>query len=79
MRSSYLRFRSLEVGWDVPNGWLSRVKLSSARFTLSGYNLWTWSNVFRKYQYDPETVGNVAEDVYPQQRLYNAGLNITFK
>jgi hypothetical protein len=55
------------------------VKLSSARFTLSGYNLWTWSNVFRKYQYDPETVGNVAEDVYPQQRLYNAGLNITFK
>jgi TonB-linked SusC/RagA family outer membrane protein len=79
MRSSYLRFRSLELGWDIPTGWLSRVKLSSARFTLSGYNLWTWSNVFRKYQYDPETVGNVAADVYPQQRLYNAGLNITFK
>jgi hypothetical protein len=35
--------------------------------------------VYKKYQYDPETINNVTTNVYPQQRIFNVGVNFSLK
>lgn len=38
---SYLKLRSLQLGYNVPTSFLSKFKMSSARFYVSGQNLLT--------------------------------------
>lgn len=79
MKAHYLRLRSVEVAYEFPKSMMNKIGLGNLRVFLSGYNLYTWSNVFKKYQYDPETINNLISNVYPQQRLFNAGVNFSLK
>lgn len=69
---SFLRLKSVELGYSLPKGVLSKIKLEDARFYISGTNLLTFSN-FKLW--DPEMAGNGLG--YPPQRIFNIGLNVT--
>ncbi|MEX6686494.1 TonB-dependent receptor [Danxiaibacter flavus] len=71
---SYLRLKSVQLGYTLPAKVLSSMKLQQIRFYVSGFNLVTWDKL--KYM-DPE-MPNVNNGFYPQQRLYSAGVNVTF-
>ena len=79
---SYLRIRSVELGYALPKSLLTRMHLTDSRIYISGQNLAT----FTKYKgLDPDVVGANANlepgvDVggYPSSRIVSIGLNIGF-
>ena len=77
--ATYLRLKSLEIGYTVPRSVLSKVGISSARVFLNGFNLLTFCNKLLK-QADPEREERdwSAGLAYPLMRSYNIGVNITF-
>jgi TonB-linked SusC/RagA family outer membrane protein len=74
--ATYIRLKTVELGYQLPQKWLP-LKLSNARFYLSGYNLLTWTN-YSLYQQDPEVTSNTAGDAYQNQRVINLGVQIGF-
>lgn len=74
--ASYLRLKNLSLGYNFPIEWLKMIKLSKAQVYLSGENLCEFSNI--KGAYDPEAAGKNGTMIYPFQRSYSIGLNVTF-
>jgi len=79
IRGNYIRLRSIELGYEIPQILVSRVGLGSARIYANGYNLLSWSKTFDRYGYDPEVISNLDGGIYPQQAIYNIGINVSFK
>jgi hypothetical protein len=78
---SYVRLRSLSLGYNLPQGLLSRIGLQHARVYLQGDNLFLLT---RYSGLDPEVSDNLdprfmGDDnlVIPQLRTLNVGVNIT--
>jgi TonB-linked SusC/RagA family outer membrane protein len=85
---SYLRLRSVQVGYTLPLNLTSKVAISRARVFISAQNLFTITNYSGL---DPEIglpqQGNGARSVYasgidigtyPTSKFYTFGLNVTF-
>ncbi|MDR0558660.1 MAG: TonB-dependent receptor [Prevotellaceae bacterium] len=70
---SFLRLKSLEIGYTLPQKWASAAKMSSARVYVSGTNLLTFSK-FKLW--DPEMGGEGLG--YPIQKVYNFGIQLSF-
>jgi len=69
---SFIRLKSVELGYSIPRTVLKKIKMEDARIYLSGTNLLTFS----KFDlWDPEMAGNGLG--YPPQRVFNLGINIT--
>ena len=77
--ATYLRLKSLEIGYTLPSRFLDKIGIQSARFYLNGFNLLTFCNPQLKNA-DPEREENSwdASLAYPLMRTYNFGFNITF-
>lgn len=71
---SYLRLKTLELGYSIPPSVLAHVALKQARLSLSGQNLLTFSS-FKHI--DPEMSQNRAR-YYFQQKVYTLGLSLNF-
>lgn len=69
----FLRLKTLEVGYTLPNNWFGGMPFSMVRVYFTGQNLFNISD-FKLW--DPEMGGNGL--AYPLQRVYNLGLNVTF-
>lgn len=69
---SFMRLKSLELGYTLPRQVLKRMKIDNCRFYFNGMNLLTWST-FKLW--DPELGGNGF--AYPIQKVFNVGLNVT--
>lgn len=68
---SFLRLKTVEIGYSLPRNWLKKMNLSRIRFYFTGNNLC----VFSKFKmWDPEMAGNGLK--YPLQRVFNFGVNI---
>jgi TonB-linked SusC/RagA family outer membrane protein len=78
-KSDYLRIKTAEFGYNLPKALVNKVGLNSARLYVNGYNLFTWSLAEKNiYDIDPETTsGTDGRGFYPQQKVYNIGLQIT--
>jgi TonB-linked SusC/RagA family outer membrane protein len=76
----YLRLRSADISYSLPQRWLNRIKIDDIRIYANGNNLFTWTKFWDLYSLDPERDPNTNADrvVYPPQKVYNLGLNITF-
>lgn len=79
---SYLRLKSVTLGYNFPQRVLKKLTLSSARIFVSGENLWTWTSYTG---YDPEvSVRNSAltpgfdYSAYPRAYNFSVGLNVSF-
>ena len=71
--ASYLKLKTLQVGYTIPKEWVGKAHIGGLRVFLSGENLLT----FTKYPgVDPEIGSGVA--IYPIARLLSAGLNLSF-
>ncbi|GAB6120050.1 TonB-dependent receptor [Dysgonomonas termitidis] len=70
---AFLRFKSAEIGYALPNHLIHKLGLSSCRVYANGTNLLLFSN-FKLW--DVEMGGNGLG--YPLQRVINLGLNISF-
>ncbi len=75
MRSTdYIRLKNLEVGYTFPGQWMQPAGISNLRVYVSGFNLFTWSKIG---VYDPESLNSTGQ-YYPQARLINTGIAVTF-
>ena len=72
--ASYVRLKSVELGYTFPAGILKRVHIQNLRIYLSGFNLYTLTKL--KY-IDPEHDPNTYNYLYPITKNYDIGLNIT--
>lgn len=70
---SFLRLKTLEVGYNAPESFKDKLGLSGMRVYLSGNNLAVWSS-FKLW--DPEMGGNGLG--YPIQSVYNLGIKLDF-
>lgn len=70
---SFLRLKQVELGYTLPEHWLSKLKIAKLRVYALGNNLLTFSK-FKLW--DVELGGNAFN--YPIQRVYNFGINLTF-
>lgn len=70
---SFLRLKSLEIGYTLPKNWLTKIYAKNVRVYASGTNLLTFSK-FKLW--DPEMAGSGLN--YPTQRVINAGIQVKF-
>lgn len=74
--ASYMRLKSLNIGYNVSPKLLSKVKIDGCRIYFAGQNLFTASGL-NEYSIDPEAPNSAAMYYYPQQRTLTLGLNIS--
>ncbi len=77
--ASYLRLKSLEVGYSFPSKFVNSFGVQNLRLYISGYNLLTLTDPFVK-SFDPERIEGAynAGWVYPLNKSFNFGVNLTF-
>ncbi len=79
--ASYLRLKSLSLGYNLPKGVLEKIRLNRLKLYVSAANLWTLTNYSG---YNPEgnaygsstNVVGVDDGNYPQTRTFLVGINI---
>jgi TonB-linked SusC/RagA family outer membrane protein len=85
---SYIRLKNLQVGYNLPTKWISKIGLKKAAIYFSGENLWTWSPMYKMtrnldvtaniYGRDQESGSSGDGYNYPSLKSYSFGLNLTF-
>ncbi len=71
---NYLRLKNIELGYNLPDKILNKVKLSNLRLFVNGLNVFTIDKI---KVYDPEATAESGV-YYPQARVINTGLTLTF-
>jgi hypothetical protein len=78
---SFMRMRSIQLGYSLPPALLGRVGLTGLRVYVNGTNLITWTDYTG---YTPEITSNSVIDVgidrgvFPIAKTITGGINITF-
>ena len=73
--NKYLRLKSLEVGYTIPERLTRKVGIDVFRVYANGVNLLTWDNI---KVYDPENYVKGSGRAYPMMRVVNFGFNLSF-
>ena len=71
---NYMRLKNIELGYNVPASLLNKISVSALRFFFNGLNVFTIDDM---KVYDPEATQQ-GGTYYPQARVLNAGLTLTF-
>lgn len=71
--ASFLRLKNVEIGYTIPQKVFNKLPIKGLRMYIAGYNLFTISEL---KNVDPETTDYMY--AYPQMRIYNAGVKLTF-
>jgi len=78
---SYLRLKTITLGYSLPKDLLGKLKISTLRVYVTGGNLLTFTDYSG---YDPEsstssgTSGGIDMAPYPAQKTYTVGINLGF-
>ena len=72
---TYLRLKSIELGYTLPKKLTQKVGVESSRIYLSGYNLLTFSPTDI---IDPERSSSNYSYVYPLTKTFTVGISLTF-
>jgi TonB-linked SusC/RagA family outer membrane protein len=85
--AAYVRLKNLNISYNLPGQWYTRLKMTSARIYFTGQNLFTLTPM-HKYarNFDPEVIGSDPETGgnagngydYPMLKTYTFGINVTF-
>jgi TonB-linked SusC/RagA family outer membrane protein len=74
----YLRLRTLQLGYNIPQQWAEKLQMKNARIYLNTYNLFSLDNLKDKASFlDPEVASSSGLQ-YPQTKSINLGVNLTF-
>lgn len=72
--SNYLRLKNFEIGYSLPNTLTQKAGIGSLRMYVNGLNLFT---IDKSTVFDPEATNTLGQ-YYPQSRIINTGLTVTF-
>jgi hypothetical protein len=72
--TDYIRLKNVEIGYALPEKIVKKAGITSFRVYLNGLNLFTISDFDA---FDPES-SSATGQFYPQQRVINGGLTVTF-
>jgi TonB-linked SusC/RagA family outer membrane protein len=72
--NNYLRVKNIELGYNLPSEIGSKIGLSKFRVYVNGLNILTFDKI---KVWDPESTNNSGQ-YYPQSRILNAGLRVSF-
>ncbi|MEX2511912.1 MAG: TonB-dependent receptor [Cyclobacteriaceae bacterium] len=72
--ASFVRLKTVQLGYNLPELILTKLKISSARVYMNGNNIFTISEI--KW-FDPEG-NNERGNFYPQSRIFNLGIDLSF-
>jgi hypothetical protein len=72
--TDYIRLKTLEVGYNLPPALMSKIGMRNMRVYLNGFNLLTFDSFGLL---DPEADDD-SGSYYPQKRIVNAGISLTF-
>ncbi|SDK84590.1 TonB-linked outer membrane protein, SusC/RagA family [Catalinimonas alkaloidigena] len=72
--TDYIRLKNLELGYTLPSPIVDKIGIGNLRVYVNGLNLATVSKL---KVYDPENA-NPTGQYYPQSRIINTGLTVTF-
>ena len=70
-KASYLRLRTVSLGYTLPSKALAMVRLSKLRLYVTATNLLTVTKVL---SYSPEVMGSA----YPEAQTFVFGVNLSF-
>lgn len=73
--TSFVKLKSLQIGYTLPKSWLASARISNLRVFLTGENLLT----FKHKDFpgvDPELGSSIV--VYPLARMFSGGISVTF-
>lgn len=74
MSTDYIRLKNFEIGYALPSGIGKKVGINNARLYVNGSNLITWA---KQDIFDPKST-NSSLQYYPQARIINTGITVTF-
>jgi TonB-linked SusC/RagA family outer membrane protein len=74
---SYLRFKTITLGYNLPSAALQKLRINSLRLYVSGQDLFTFSKGTLGGNFDPED-GFRDEGTYPFSKIYSLGVNVKF-
>jgi TonB-linked SusC/RagA family outer membrane protein len=72
--ASFLRFKTLEIGYTLPKEWVQRINMRNLRFSVLGDNLYVWDKI---KLWDPEQASDNGA-VYPLTRSVTFTLQMSF-
>lgn len=72
--ASYLRLKNIEIGYNFESGFLKKMKISTCRVYVNGYNLLTFDKLKIT---DPESRTSDRPN-YPLTKVFNLGLKLGF-
>tara|TARA_R110001592_G_scaffold363394_1_gene687387 strand:- start:17758 stop:20937 length:3180 start_codon:yes stop_codon:yes gene_type:complete len=73
--AGYIRLKNANLGYNLPEKWMSTIGFQNANIYFAGMNLWEYSPIRKPL--DPESIYAGAIE-YPMQRVYTLGARITF-
>ncbi|SKD00553.1 TonB-linked outer membrane protein, SusC/RagA family [Chitinophaga ginsengisegetis] len=74
--NSYLRMKNIQLGYALPQLWLSKAKIQKVSVFINAENLLTFS---RYKDFDPESIlDQTTLYTYPMLKTFNGGINVTF-
>ncbi len=73
---SYIKVKTVSLGYTVPQKWLKKVNIERARVYFTASNPFIWTKCDYLKDYDPEKGGN--DDDAPLSKQYVIGVNISF-
>ncbi len=74
MNTNYVRLKNFEIGYSLPQGIGKKVGINNLRIYANGLNLFTWA---KQDIFDPEST-NSSLQYYPQAKIINTGVTVTF-
>jgi hypothetical protein len=84
--ASYIRLKTLTIGYNLPAHLLKRLRFTSVRVYFTGQNLWTYSPMFKYTKnFDPEVIEGSDPEInatqgdgfsYPMQKTYTLGVQV---
>ncbi|MCT4648516.1 MAG: TonB-dependent receptor [Carboxylicivirga sp.] len=77
LNGAYLRFKTLQVGYNLPSNWLGKIGISRCRLFTSIENV---GMIYKasELDIDPVILRSGNGQIYPPQRTVSMGLNVSF-
>ncbi len=75
--ASYVRLRTLSLGYNIPNETLSKIGFQNAKIYLTGTNLFTFTD-FRSYSPEQSPLNNSGGSAFPETRNITLGVKVGF-
>lgn len=79
---SFLRLKTVQLSYRLPDRWMRKIKLSSCEVFISGQNLLTWSNYSgldpEVSTHDSALTPGFDYSAYARNRIFTCGVKLTF-